>query len=215
MAQNQEKDVARGKFATKLLVALLFVAVGLFGFLAYNLWFAGVPAPEPVVAKPAPAPVEAKPETTEATPPVAPTQPAAGPINTDTPQSGLGQAIAKAQNAVAAHDAALTQPVNDVLATAPTAAVPAPAEAKPAPAPEPVAPPPRPEPGANFKSFVVNLKISGVFQGENARAMLNGKMYRLGETVDPKLGIVFIRLEPEEKRIVFEDARGAIMSRRY
>jgi hypothetical protein len=112
----------------------------------------------------------------------------------------------------------MTQPTNEVLNTtassvSPTV-TPAPVEMKPVPVPEPVAAP-RPEPGPNFKAFVVNLKINGVFQGENARAMLNGKMYRLGETVDAKLGIVFTRLEPEDKRIVFEDSRGAIMTRRY
>lgn len=232
VAQNDEKAVARGKFAVKLLVALLFVAAGLGCVIAYNLWFADEPAPAPVVAKPTPA--AATTEVTAVTPTVPETTPAAatrvpaGPVVVDNPQSLPGQLIAKAQNAVSAHEAALTQPANEVLdttaspvpasvspaATTPAAVVPAVVEVKPVPAPEPVVVT-RPEPGANFKAFVVNLKINGVFQGENARAMLNNKMYRLGEVVDAKLGIVFLRLEPEEKRIVFEDAKGAIMSRRY
>jgi hypothetical protein len=229
VAQTDEKAVARGKFAVKLLAALLFVAAGLGGVVAYNLWFAGEAAPAPVVAKPAPvpastdvpavAPTDAStaPAVVGDTPAVA-TPPSSGPVVVDNPQSLPGQMIAKAQNAVAAHDAAMTQPANEVLDTTassvPAAVTPASVEVKPVPAPEPVVVP-RPEPGANFKAFVVNLKINGVFQGENARAMLNGKMYRLGEVVDAKLGIVFVRLEPEDKRIVFEDSRGAIMSRRY
>ncbi|ATC63875.1 hypothetical protein CMV30_07895 [Nibricoccus aquaticus] len=241
VAQTDEKAVARGKFAVKLLGALLFVAAGLFGVVAYNLWFSDEPVPAVVVAKPAPAPATSDvpvvapaeagtaPAVVETTPagttvPAVATPAATGPVVVDNPQSLPGQLIAKAQNAVSAHEAAMTQPANEVMDTgssslpaAVTPAVPAPAavvEVKPVPVPEPVAAP-RPEPGANFKAFVVNLKINGVFQGENARAMLNNKMYRLGETVDAKLGIVFLRLEPEEKRIVFEDSRGAIMSRRY
>ena len=236
--QNQEKAVARGKFAVKLLVALLFVATGLFGVVAYNLWFAEEPAPEPVVVKRTPPSVPAStdgqatpateasssPSVAAETPqPAVETPKPAGPVVVANPQSVPGQLITQAQNAVSAHDAAMTQPANEVLNAAalpvpsnatPATVVPDPVEMKPVPAPEPVAAP-RPEPGANFKAFVVNLKINGVFQGENARAMLNGKMYRLGEVVDPKLGIVFLRLEPEDKRIVFEDSKGAIMSRRY
>lgn len=229
MAQNQDKDVARGKFALKLLFALLFVAAVLSGVFAYNLWFSAEPAPEPVVVKrthPSTATDKQSVPATEAghapaeTPPAAESSQPANPVVADTPQSMPGQLVAQAQDAVKAHDAALTQPTNDVLnstvsAPPPTATVvPAPVEMKPVPAPEPVAAA-RPEPSANFKAFVVNLKINGVFQGENSRAMLNGKMYRLGEVVDAKLGIVFLRLEPEGKRIVFEDSKGAIMSRRY
>jgi hypothetical protein len=238
VSQNAgETEAARGKFALKLLMALLFVAFVLGGIFAYNLWFTEDPAPAPVVAKPVPAPQPAdaplaasSPETASAAADAnaAPT-PTPATVVVDNPQSALGQQVAKAQAAVAAHDAALTQPVDDLLkpSATPTApadqpataasAAPTPVETAPAvtppppPAPEPV----RPEPSAAFKSFVVNLKVNGVFQGENARAMINGKMYRLGEVVDSKLGIVFVRLEPEDKRIVFEDGKGAIMSRRY
>jgi len=232
VAQTDEKTAAHGKFAAKLLVALLFVALGLFGVFAYNLWFAGEPSAPSIVAKPpaAPAPATDGAAGEPATNPAADGANAASddaakpitPVVVENPQSLAGKAVAKAQNAVAAHDAALVEPVNDVLA--PSTATPsvgagpapAPVEAKPAPTPVAVRPvESRPEPGPGFKAFVVNLKINGVFQGENARAMLNGKMYRLGEVVDAKLGIVFLRVEPEDKRIVFEDAKGAIMSRRY
>jgi hypothetical protein len=230
VAQTDEKASAHGKFAAKLLVALLFVSLGLFGVFAYNLWFAKDPAPAPITAKKLPAtPASSSDDASaeSATAPDAdsasiasgdPAQPAAR-VVVENPQSLAGKAIAKAQNAVAAHDAALVEPVNDAVAPAGATSVastpvPAPVEAKPVPEPpRPVVA--RPEPGPGFKAFVVNLKVNGVFQGENARAMLNGKMYRLGEVVDAKLGIVFLRVEPEDKRIVFEDAKGAIMSRRY
>jgi hypothetical protein len=239
--QTKPDESRAGSHGFKLMLALLVVALGLFGVFAYNLWFAEDPAP--VVAsrpepKPAPTEVAAEPAPAKAAPaqPVdqAPARPAPPPaakpaqptVVADAPQSLPGKLVAQARDAAAAHDAALTAPVNEVLATpsAPTAPAPTPGAAEPAAETPPAAPPepavapaelPRPEPSPTFKAYVVNLKINGVFQGENARAMLNGKMYRLGEIVDEKLGIVFLRLEPENKRIVFEDAKGAIMSRRY
>ena len=224
--QSKSDDARAGRNVLKLLLALLFVAAGVFGVLAYNLWFSDEPVPAPITAtKPAmpPAPAASAPvDSTPAPVPVAeaPTPVPAPPVVVDNPQSLPGQLVAKARDAVAAHDAALTKPANDVIDSAPSAPAPVPVTPPADVIPAPVAPPApaevqRPEPSANFKAYVVNLKINGVFQGENARAMLNGKMYRLGELIDPKLGIVFLRLEPEDKRIVFEDAKGAIMSRRY
>jgi hypothetical protein len=229
VAQTDEKVAAHGTFAAKLLIALLFVAAGLFGVFAYNLWFAQDPAPRPIAVKTPAAPTAEESTDSPGTAPVGESASTASgeaakpptPVVIENPQSFAGQAIARAQNAVAAHDTAHVERVNEALAaagTAPSAAIaPAPVEMKSVPAAEPPArtSASRPEPGPGFKTYVVNLKVNGVFQGENARAMLNGKMYRLGEVVDSKLGIVFLRLEPEDKRIVFEDAKGAIMSRRY
>ena len=225
-ARETSSHPARHGF--KLLLALLFVAVGLFAVLAYNYWFAAPAAPVAVARPPEPAP--------------APAEKPAAPAQTDpateipaAPVSEAGKLVAQVKETVAAHDAAHAAPVEAVL-TPPASEPPAVSEKQlPEAAPESaveepapvVTPPPasapvaavaensRPEPGAAFRSFVASMKIAGVFQGENARAMINGKMYRLGETVDPKLGIVFRRLEPDNKRIVFEDPRGAVISRRY
>jgi len=66
-----------------------------------------------------------------------------------------------------------------------------------------------------FRAFVANVKISGVFQGENSRAFINGRMIRTGETVDPALGIIFDHLDAEKKQIIFKDASGAVATRKY
>ncbi|MSU23935.1 MAG: hypothetical protein EXS32_08960 [Opitutus sp.] len=66
-----------------------------------------------------------------------------------------------------------------------------------------------------FRSFVANAKISGVFQGTPPRVMINGRLARAGENVDPSLGIVFDGLDPEKKQIIFKDKTGAIVMRRY
>ncbi|HEX2854598.1 MAG TPA: hypothetical protein VHO24_15310 [Opitutaceae bacterium] len=66
-----------------------------------------------------------------------------------------------------------------------------------------------------FRSFIANAKITGVFQGRNPRAVINGKVTRIGETVDHALGIVFHDIDPSRKQVVFKDASGAIVTRKY
>lgn len=66
-----------------------------------------------------------------------------------------------------------------------------------------------------FRGFVANVKISGVFQGANPRALINGRMTRVGEIIDQKLGIAFDSIDAEKKQIIFKDASGALATRRY
>jgi predicted component of type VI protein secretion system len=69
-----------------------------------------------------------------------------------------------------------------------------------------------------FRSFVANAKIAGVFQGDPpkpAAIMLNGRLARAGEVVDPGLGVTFDSVEPEKKLIIFKDKAGATVTRRY
>ena len=66
-----------------------------------------------------------------------------------------------------------------------------------------------------FRSFVDDVKIGGVFQGSAPRALINGRIVRLGQTVDPGLGIVFSRLDTDEKLVVFTDPTGAVVSKKY
>lgn len=143
----------------------------------------------------------------------------------DNPTSVAGKAVAKARDLVAAREKFdQEQGVDHVLAATP--ATPTIPENPSAGAvsinqpPAPVAPPPEPElppipPSDAFRQFVTSLRINGVFQGENARAMLNGKMYHLGEVVDAKLGITFYKFDVEAKNLVFRDENGAIVTRRF
>lgn len=66
-----------------------------------------------------------------------------------------------------------------------------------------------------FRSFVAGAKITGVYQGEASRAFINGRLARAGETVDVRLGIILVRIEPQNKRIIFKDKTGATLARRY
>lgn len=72
-----------------------------------------------------------------------------------------------------------------------------------------------PNPSAAFRMLVVNLRVNGVFQGEPARALMNGRMLRTGEVLDSQLGVRFTGIDAAHKLLIFEDNTGAIMQRRY
>lgn len=144
-----------------------------------------------------------------------------------------GNAIGKAQEAIAARRASGQDRVDaaasgeDVPAAparpAPPVAAPASktiAAAAPstASAPVPAVPPAveaAPEASAEFRAYVTNLRISGIFQGNPARAVINGKLTRAGEAVDSGFGISFEGLDAERKNLVFKDRSGATVSRRF
>ncbi len=71
------------------------------------------------------------------------------------------------------------------------------------------------EPSAEFRSFVANAKISGVFQGVPARAMINNRLVRTGEMVESGLGIVFVGVDPARRHLLFKDRAGALVARKY
>jgi hypothetical protein len=68
---------------------------------------------------------------------------------------------------------------------------------------------------AEFRLFVANAEIGGVFQGTPARALINGKIVKAGQAVDNQLGILFDRIDSEKKVIYFKDATGAEVSKEY
>lgn len=148
----------------------------------------------------------------------------------DNPQSAAGKTIARARDVVAANDRRIREQGPDSVLDSnnqaqgikmapaaggtaveqPPVAVSSPAAEEEAPVP--VGPPPVSQ---EFRQFVITLRINGVFQGENARAMLNGKTYSIGDVVDPKLNITFIKVDPDTKQLTFRDGTGATFSRRY
>ena len=65
---------------------------------------------------------------------------------------------------------------------------------------------------AAFREFVANAKISGV---ADTRALINGRLVRIGEIVDPTLGIRFQAVDRETKQLIFRDFSGAQVGRRF
>lgn len=68
---------------------------------------------------------------------------------------------------------------------------------------------------ADFRAFVANADIGGVFQGVHSRALINGKIVREGQVLDDSLGIIFERIDSDKKVIYFKDASGAEVSKNY
>jgi hypothetical protein len=71
------------------------------------------------------------------------------------------------------------------------------------------------EASPEFRSYVANAKIAGVFQGSPARALINGRMARTGEMVEPSLGITFEGYDPAKRHLSFKDKSGAVVVRKY
>ncbi len=81
----------------------------------------------------------------------------------------------------------------------------------------PSANPKTPPASAEFTQFVTALKVSGAVQGNPARAILNGKSFRAGESIDATLGVIFAGLGVTDGRkfILLRDATGAELRLTY
>ncbi len=166
------------------------------------------------------------------------------PAKADTPSETLnkiaaipGQAIAKAQDVIAARRANEQDRVDAIVEgedppDARALATPPPSTFTPANNPAPITATSQLAPGVTattsasttaaaadaspaFRSWVANARINGVFQGNPARALINGRTFRAGQTLDAELGIVFVGLTDDAKSIVFRDTSGATVTRRF
>ncbi len=78
---------------------------------------------------------------------------------------------------------------------------------------EPAPPPPRPS--AEFFSAIDRAVIGGVFQGTPAKALINGRTIRAGETLNEGLGIIFVGLDETRHKLIFRDGTGAEVIRKF
>jgi hypothetical protein len=205
--------VTKGKRAVFLVAGTLGLVVFAGGlYLAYSYFFTEE-APAPAVNKSPAAPVAAKVPATP-TPAPAPQAPAASSPVARARETTESRAMAVAET---------TAPVAAATTEAPAAA-PAPKAAETATARTTIAKgvtatttleQAAADASVEFRTFVANAKISGVFQGTPARAVINGRLSRSGETIDTPLGIVFDRIDADRRHIVFRDRTGATVTRRY
>jgi len=108
----------------------------------------------------------------------------------------------------------------NVLPVPRTATLVPPAPAGPQPTLAPAGPQPARRPvlstrDARFHFFIDTLKVSGMRFGPPPRLFIEGLVYKPGDVVDQRLGIVFVGLDVTHKVIVFKDDTGAIIRRRY
>ncbi|MBE7538098.1 MAG: hypothetical protein HS122_06775 [Opitutaceae bacterium] len=66
-----------------------------------------------------------------------------------------------------------------------------------------------------FQAFADALRINGVFQGNPARASINGRIVREGAILDAALGVTFDGINPGSREIILKDPSGATIRRKY
>lgn len=214
-SRNAEKSESSRAFKVGLWVVgvgmALVVAVG--GFLAFRVALEKERKPRPAATKPTPSAAKPSPAPTPAPAPVT----AGNPV-VENPQSLAGKMVGKARDAARAHDTG-TDVANDVINDTPA----------PKPTPDangttnllrtgpakPANPGDAPPASADFRGFIANMKVSGVFQGHPGRALINGRMVNVGDPVESRLGIRLVDLDSDRKVLIFEDASGARVPRRY
>ena len=193
-------------------IALILVVVGYYG---YRALFGVKPAAPVEVAPPAIVSVPTKPLTAQAV----------GEIPAKLITKAQDTVIAKRASEQSRIDplAEGREPVAVSVATAPPAVVP-----KPPVPPEPTVtaslpkppkvnepPPPAPIASLAFRAWVDSAKITGVLEGATPRAIINGRLARPGEPMDPTLGIVFARVDIGRRQIIFSDHSGAMVGKSY
>ncbi|MBP7142756.1 MAG: hypothetical protein KBA71_12675 [Opitutaceae bacterium] len=72
-----------------------------------------------------------------------------------------------------------------------------------------------PEVSATFVAFADAIRINGVFQGNPARASINGRIVRAGALLDASLGVTFEGIDPRSREIILRDLSGATIRRKY
>lgn len=72
-----------------------------------------------------------------------------------------------------------------------------------------------PETSASFVAFADAIRINGVFQGNPARASINGRIVRAGALLDASLGVTFDGIDPRSREIILRDTSGATIRKKY
>jgi hypothetical protein len=193
----------------KTMVAVMGILIaGLLGVGGYFVYVAVSDAPpaQPVATRSAPpAPVQAR-----------PAAPAA---------SLAGKMVEKAKEAVAAHDRANAQGMAGVLDEEPAP----PVATSAGPTTVTSAPPPLSEtaatvtaasesgsvPSQAFRDWVNQARVSGVRGGAEARAFINDRVVRRGETVEQGLGITFDGVNTAQGLVLFKDRTGAVVGKKF
>lgn len=72
-----------------------------------------------------------------------------------------------------------------------------------------------PLPNSRFVRYAEALVVSGVFQGEPARALVDGRIIRTGDLIEPMLAVTFIGVDTTARQLILEDKSGAQVRVRY
>lgn len=64
-----------------------------------------------------------------------------------------------------------------------------------------------------LRGWVIALPLTGIMGGAEPRALVDGRMYRVGDAVDRPRGIVILQIDSDKKTVVFGDGAGSIVRR--
>jgi hypothetical protein len=78
-----------------------------------------------------------------------------------------------------------------------------------------VASQPPPNASPRFVRYAEALRVSGVFQGNPARALVDGRLVRSGDVIEPNLRISFTGVDSDTKHLILQDATGAQVRVKY
>ncbi|MCX6951950.1 MAG: hypothetical protein NTV51_07265 [Verrucomicrobia bacterium] len=219
--------------------AVLVLGAG--GYFAWTMFLSSPPPPPPVVARPKPAAPAAGPAAAPAAPGASSiANKAAAPLTPSDTLNNLAHApvnaVNKAKTAVEARrpgDQAAAEVIGagqDSPDKRPGAAAPGADAAKGPAAKANVSASASLSPGVSattsdvdavaeaspaFRTFVANAKITGVIGGNPPRMILNGRLARGGDLVDPGLGVTFDGIDADRKLLLFKDKSGAIVTRKF
>ena len=72
-----------------------------------------------------------------------------------------------------------------------------------------------PAPSPRFVRYAEALVVSGVFQGAPARALVDGRIIRSGDVIEPMLAVTFVGVDAPAKQLILEDKTGAQVRVKY
>lgn len=71
------------------------------------------------------------------------------------------------------------------------------------------------QPTMRFRRYIETLHVSGVFQGATPRALINGRVVRVGEVLDAAAGIRFVGLDTATRELILQETGGALLRAKY
>ncbi len=66
-----------------------------------------------------------------------------------------------------------------------------------------------------FRSWVADVRVTGVRSGSSTMAIINGRLARPGDVVDAAEGIVFDSVDDKRKALIFRSRNGAFLEKAY
>ena len=72
-----------------------------------------------------------------------------------------------------------------------------------------------PEPSPRFVKWAQTLKVTGVFQGTPSRALIEDRLVRQDELIEPVLGVTFHGVDAVRKNVILQEESGAQVRLKY